>query len=84
MYGDHSSGNPFTQLKVLCQEGSMDEYAEEIELLAAQISPLSDEQYLGVFIGGLKEEIRFGVQPLEPPNCYKPISTSRMTEEINS
>ena len=35
-------------------------------MMASQIPGVSDEQYLGLFMGGLKEEIRMELQILEP------------------
>ena len=54
------------QLKMLQQEGSVDEFVEEFDMVASQIPGLTNDQYLGLFIGGLKEEIRMEVQILEP------------------
>ena len=76
-YGDHHSGNLFTQLKMLRQSGSVDDYVEEFEMLASHIAGITDEQYLGMFLGGLKEEIKMDVQTLDPPTCYKAISMAR-------
>ena len=79
-FGDQFSGNLFMQLKMLRQEGSVDEFVEEFEMVASQISGMSTDQYLGLFIGGLKEEIRMEVQILEPTSRYKAISMARNVE----
>ena len=79
-YGDHHLGNLFTQLKMISQSGSVDDYVEEFEMLASHITGITDEQYLGMFLGGLKEEIRMDVQTLDPPNHYKAISMARNVE----
>ena len=42
-------------------------------MMASQIPGVSDEQYLGLFMGGLKEEIRMELQILEPITRYKAI-----------
>ena len=49
------------QLKMLQQVGSVDECVEEFKMLASQVSRITDEQFMGLFIGGLKEEIRLKV-----------------------
>ena len=41
--------------------GSVDDFVEEFEMLASQITGIIDEQYMGMFLGGLKEEIRLEV-----------------------
>ena len=59
------------QLKMLGQEVLVDEFVEEFEMMASQISSMTDDQYLGLFVGGLKEEVRIEVQILEPTTRYK-------------
>lgn len=49
----------FSQLKVLRQEGSVDEYIEEIEMLAAQIPPMPDGVHQ-FFIGRFEGRSLFG------------------------
>ena len=58
----------------------MDEFVEEFDIVASQISGTSDEQYLGLFMGGLKEEIRMDVQILEPTTRYRAISMAKNVE----
>ena len=41
--------------------GSIDEFMEEFKMLASQVSRITNEQYMGLFIIGLKEEIRIKV-----------------------
>ena len=79
-YGNQQSGNLFLQLKMLRQVGSVDEFVEEFEMLASQVSGITDEQYMGLFMGGLKEDIRLEVQTLEPQNRYKAVSMARNVE----
>lgn len=79
-YGDHDSGNPFSQLKLLQQNGNIDEYVEAFEVLMAEVSPMSEEQYIGFFLGGLKEKIRMEVLAFEPPNRHKKIFVSLLIE----
>ena len=64
---------------MLWQVGSVDEFVE-FKLLASQVSGIIDEQYMGLFMGGLKEEIRLEVQTLEPPTQYKAVLMARNVE----
>ena len=41
---------------------------------------MTDDQYMGLFMGGLKKEIKLKVQTLDPPNQYKAISMARNVE----
>ena len=77
---DQFSGNLFIQLKMLQQEGLVDEFGEEFDMVASQISGMTDDQYLGLFMGGLKEEIRMEVQILEPTTWYRAILMARNVE----
>ena len=49
-------------------------------MLASQILEIIDEQYVVLFMGGLKEEIRLEVQTLDAPTGYKAISMARNVE----
>ena len=49
-------------------------------MMASQIFGMSDEQYLGLFMGGLKEKIRMEVQIIEPRTWYKAILMARNVE----
>ena len=51
-YGNQQSENLFLQLKMLQQVGSVDEYVEEFEMLATQVSGIIDQQYMDLFLGG--------------------------------
>ena len=62
------------QLKMVQQTASVDEFVEEFEMLASQIPGITDEQYMGLFLGGLKEEIRLEVQTLDLSTCYNAVS----------
>lgn len=73
-------GNPFAQLKLLHQSTTVDEYVEAFEVLMAQVPPLSKDQYMGFFLGGLREDIRIEVFMFEPPNHHCLISAARLIE----
>ena len=62
---------------MLRQGGSIDEFMESFDMMASQITGITDEKYLGLSIGGLKEEIRMELQVLEPTTQYKAISMAR-------
>lgn len=79
-YGEHQLGNPFSQLKLLHQTRSIDDYIEAFKVLMAQVPPLSEEQYMGFFSGGLREDIRMEVLTFEPPNRHCLIFVARLIE----
>jgi hypothetical protein len=63
-YGVVSEGNVYEQLASLQQEGEVEEFIEDFEGLISQVPRLSDEQFVGYFIHGLKEGIRGRVRSL--------------------
>lgn len=65
-YGGRRLENPFEELSTLRQTGNMEEYVEVFELLSSQVGRLSEEQYLGYFMSGLKPPIRRRVRTLNP------------------
>lgn len=50
-------------------------------MLVAQIPPLIEDQYMGFFLGGLKEELKWEVAALEPISRYKMISLALPMEK---
>lgn len=57
-YGGTIYDNPFEELSVLHQAGTVDEYIDVFQLVSAQDPHLSESQYLGYFMGGLRPDIR--------------------------
>lgn len=53
---------------------------EAFEVLMAQVSLLSEDQYMGFFLGGLRDDIRVEVLLFEPPNRHCLISIARLIE----
>lgn len=74
-YGSIGEGSVFEQLSALRQEGGVEEYIQEFERLVAQVGKLSDEQYMGYFIHGLREGIKGRVRSLK---VLGPITRSKM------
>ncbi|WCJ33627.1 Transposon Tf2-6 polyprotein [Euphorbia peplus] len=58
--------NPFEQLSMLYQSGTVQEYIEDFEYLQSLVPALTEPQALGYFIGGLQSEIRRRVRPYRP------------------
>lgn len=46
-----------------------------------QIPPMPDEQYMGFFLGELKDDIHMEVLAFEPLNRHKLISVVRLIEQ---
>ena len=77
-YGDNQLGNPFSQLKLLRQTTIIDGYVEAFEILTVQVPLLTEEQYMGLFLGGLRKDIRLKVLAFEPLNRHRLIFVARL------
>jgi len=53
-------------------------YKTQFEMLSNQVRGLSDSHRLNYFLGRLKEEIRMGVQMLNPQNLVAAYRLARM------
>lgn len=47
-YGENGRGNIYERLAALRQIGSVEDYAQELDLLIAQAKPSSEQQVLGI------------------------------------
>ena len=56
------------------QLGSMDEFVKKLKMLTSR---MTNNQYMGLFMGDLKEEIWLEVQTLDPPTGCKAISMAQ-------
>ncbi|XP_065847563.1 uncharacterized protein [Euphorbia lathyris] len=72
--------NAYEELSTLRQTGTVDEYIEAFEKVTAFIPKSSEDQFLGHFIGGLKEVIRPWVRTLRPRTCDDAMEFARDVE----
>ncbi|KAL4571363.1 hypothetical protein LXL04_018121 [Taraxacum kok-saghyz] len=69
--------NAHEVLGSLFQEGSIDDYIEEFEALSALIPDQSEEQSIGMFLRGLKPDVRNWVRALNPHSCDQAMEFAR-------
>nr|GEU80871.1 retrotransposon-related protein [Tanacetum cinerariifolium] len=71
-----------TQMKELSEtvDEGVDEYIEEFEALSALIPNQSEEQSIGMFLRGLKNDIRSWVRTLNPLTCDQAMWFARHVE----
>lgn len=72
--------NPFEALKVLHQVRTVEDYIETFEFVSSQIPKLTELQYVGYFMGGLKPDIRLKVHTLRPSTRWQVMQVSRDVE----
>lgn len=69
--------NAHEALGSLFQVGSIEEYIKEFEALSALIPHEYEEQYIGMFLRGLKHGIRNWVRALNPGSCDQAMEFAR-------
>ena len=63
--------NPYEFLAVTKQINTIEEYIREFETRAAQIQGLIDELYLGLFLNGLREDIRVQIYQKDAVDIFE-------------
>ena len=65
----------------LRQIGGVEEYVQEFELLVAQAKPSAEDQILGYFLAGLRQDIRSLVRPHDPRDLTRAMEVACDIEE---
>ncbi|XP_057790733.1 uncharacterized protein LOC131007835 [Salvia miltiorrhiza] len=80
-FGDASTFNTYEALFLFRQTGSLEEHIAAFEGRAAQLPiPLSDDQMLGYFLGGLKSSVRDRIQDTALTNYDSAVRAARRAE----
>lgn len=79
-FGGTRYDNPFKALKILQQLGTMEDYIETFEFVSSQVPKLTEQQYVGYFMGGLKAEIRQRVHTFRPTSRWQVMQLARDVE----
>ncbi|XP_052728288.1 uncharacterized protein LOC108338275 [Vigna angularis] len=74
-------GGIFERMAAIKQTATVEEYVKEFEALAGQTKAFSDDQLLGYFLAGLREELRCQVRPHDPRNLMTAMKLARDVEE---
>ncbi|KAJ1389323.1 Retrotransposon gag domain [Sesbania bispinosa] len=72
--------NPYEELAALHQRGTVQEYVEEFEYLTSLVPRQPEQQYVGYFLNGLKEEIRCWVRIHNPETRLQAMRLARNVE----
>ncbi|WVZ14456.1 hypothetical protein V8G54_012022 [Vigna mungo] len=73
--------NPFELLIGLRQSGLVEEYIEQFEQYAGFLKGIPQDYLVGIFLNGLKEEIKAEVKLYEPNNLLELMMKAQMVEE---
>ncbi|KAJ1378957.1 Retrotransposon gag domain [Sesbania bispinosa] len=80
-YSGRKLSNPYEILSTLRQSGSVDDYIEVFEEIEAQVPPLTEAQYMGYFMGGLREDIRRAIRLHKPTDRIRLLELARDVED---
>jgi hypothetical protein len=80
-FGQGSYDDPMETLSKLKQEGTLEEYKNQFDILALKVQHLPEFHKLSCFLGGLKDELRVPVRMFNPRTLVDAYSLARMQEE---
>ncbi|KAF2285197.1 hypothetical protein GH714_039003 [Hevea brasiliensis] len=72
--------NPYERLATVYQEKFVDEYIDVFVALTSQAEGLTDQQYLGFFLSGLREEIRVRIRSQDSIDLFCTMNLAREIE----
>jgi len=80
-FGGKERNSVFERLARLKQDGRVEEYVKEFEILVGQIPNITKEQLLRYFLGGLQMRIRNQIRPHDPKDLMRAIEILLDLEE---
>lgn len=80
-FSGNGRGTVFERLATLRQMGNVEDYVQEFELLVAQAPSISEDQLLGYFLTGLRQDIRGQVRPHDTKDLTRAMEVARDIEE---
>ncbi|KAL8503204.1 hypothetical protein ACS0TY_022091 [Phlomoides rotata] len=79
-YGDDARTNPYEALVATRQTGTVDEYCDEFIARLSSVPNLSDPVALGMFLNGLKDEIRGKIRSKDAEEIHSTMHLARELE----
>ncbi|XP_077224228.1 uncharacterized protein LOC143857678 [Tasmannia lanceolata] len=83
-FGPTRSENYAGRLSKLCQDSTVLDYQKEFQVLSNKVKGLSESYLIEVFISGLKDELRVGVQKMKPVTLPEVFNLARLLEEAEA
>jgi len=80
-FGTSSYEDPMEALIRLKQTTTVEEYKSQFESLSNKLRGLAESYKLSCFLSDLREDIRFMVRMLNPPNLHMAFGLAKMQEE---
>ncbi|KOM39221.1 hypothetical protein LR48_Vigan03g260300 [Vigna angularis] len=80
-FESRNRGGIFERMAAISQTGTVEEYVRDFEALVGQTKAFSNDQLLGYFLAGLREELRCQIRPHDPRNLMAALKIAREVEE---
>ncbi|XP_047176147.1 alpha-amylase 3, chloroplastic-like [Vigna umbellata] len=80
-FGGGFRGTVFEQMATLRQEGTVEEYVRNFEILLGQTQGLAEELVLGFFLAGLREDVKGHVRIQDPQEFMVAVRIARDVED---
>lgn len=81
-FGGGFRGTIFERLATLRQEGNVEEFVREFEMLMGQTKNIPEEQVLGYFLAGLKEDVKGQVRIQNPSELREAMRVACDVEDV--
>ncbi|KAF2289101.1 hypothetical protein GH714_028914 [Hevea brasiliensis] len=82
-YGEDMRINPYEHLSTLRQDSSVDAYIDAFVAFVSQIEGLFDQQHLGFFLSGLRDDIRVRIHSQDSTDIFRTMTLARELELEN-
>ncbi|WVZ14824.1 hypothetical protein V8G54_012390 [Vigna mungo] len=81
-FGGGTRGTVYERLSTIRQSGPVEEYIRDFEVLVGQTTQIPEEQIMGYFLSGLREEVGDHVRPHDPPDLMTAMRVARDVEKL--
>ncbi|WVY99344.1 hypothetical protein V8G54_025414 [Vigna mungo] len=79
-----TKGTVYEKLSAIRQTGPVEDYVRDFEVLVGQTTQIPEEQILGYFMAGLREEVSDHVRPHDPLDLLTAMRVARDVEKLHS
>ncbi|WVZ05549.1 hypothetical protein V8G54_018895 [Vigna mungo] len=81
-FGEGTRGTVNEKPSAIKQTGLVEDYVRDFEVLVGQTTQIPEEQILGYFLAGLREEVSNHVRPHDPPDLMIAMRVARDVEKL--
>jgi len=83
-FGGRERSSIFERLAKIKQQGNMEDYIQEFEILVSQAPNITEEQMMGYFLAGLQPKIRLQITRHDPKELTRAMEIALDLEETSN